>query len=405
MSSFLSEEDMEQTFSRILIEKYTDTPGGYLAFIRDNPWAFSNDYLASLILPSWNEPTFKTNSNAQSAMKNFGIDKIFMEHWKPRRLKDNTHIIKGFIKFLVKDYLNINLDEISGKDFLSIFNKHNTEKNLKEEKWIQRYETNINMNLLIPFDKTSEYTKYSHCLYHYYPGKDWMSHNNIDPLMFNHAVRKTEISENRFISLLEKVYLFHSEEVQEFVGRPRHDEKYITEAKLALVNDPSFFKFSFLKNYISVKTIDNLDGSFASLKLQLANLFKDDLESAGCNVKSTYETWSKNKFLLENPIDFYKKCMLTNSRHVDYHHLLPKSNFPQYIYDPNNIVPLNYGFHMWIHRKALAGEFRDLFKKRYDKCIENWINLYNKSRHSIDIFKPILLDMKKKYDDSSGEDL
>lgn len=404
MGAFLTIDEMNDSLLSIR-SGYFDGPGGYVAFVIDNPWAHSNDKLAELIFPSWDSSTFKTNNNAKKRLADRGMNQEKIEHWKPRKGKDNSHIIKGFVRFLVDNYLRIDLDGASGESFLSFFNNHDLKKNESEE-WMNRYETMIDYNLSPPYYSRSEYTKYSHCLFNYYPGRDWFISKYIDPLMFNSAIRRADINERRLVSVIEKIYLFHSDDVCNEVGRPREHQDFITEAKIMLVNNPKNFTRSMITKYISRKAFDKIPGGWESLVAKLVTQFNTDLEYGGKSHSiSSFEGWSTNKFYERVDKSKYERCMLSRERFPDLHHLLSRKDYPQYVFEPTNIVPLSYGLHMFIHRECLTGKFEGVFKKPYEDLCNEWERKFKKGQDVSKLFLPILLKIREEYMKESSEEI
>ena len=400
MGVLLSKADAEARF-KVILSRYIDSPAGYHRFIKDNPWAISNDSLPKLIFQSWDKPTFKANVNAKKAMQQLDINTdLNHSEWKPQSGKNNTEIIRGYITFLVKDYLGIDINHVTAKDFLNYFNNHGILEDAGHEKWMDRYYLHVNKNIDPPFDKTKEFTKLSHCLFSYFPGKDWLIEKDIDPLMFNQAVRNIAIDEDRAVSLLEKLYISHLD-IERFVGIPRISPDFVIEAKKTLILNPDIYTKKLANNIISTRVFQKLysDGiSFEDLIHKLTHKFKDD---DGVDLTSMpNSSWSPAKFKRDNPDNFYSYCIMNKLACPQLHHLVPRAEYPQYSYEKSNVIPINASFHRFIERKCI----RNHYKIAYGKAIKEWLHRHERGESSIDIFMPIIKDMYDEYLSRSIDD-
>lgn len=106
--------------------------------------------------------------------------------------------------------------------------------------------------------------------------------------------------------------------------------------------------------------------TFRSLKEELSKKFEEEL---GITKRNT-EDWSSKKFKKNNPSLQLESCKYCSRSPVDLHHLLGKSENPDLINSPTNIVPLCTMIHSIITRKhwkdneeSLYEEAISLFKK------------------------------------------
>ena len=99
----------------------------------------------------------------------------------------------------------------------------------------------------------------------------------------------------------------------------------------------------------------------------LANKFGIDL---GLEEETTEKgsRWNTRTYREQNSRRSLDRCAYTNSIPVDLHHLLPRKDFPQFTYHPENVVALNPQVHSLITRK----KWSEKSEEKYEDAIRRW---------------------------------
>ena len=207
------------------------------------------------------------------------------------------------------------------------------------------------------------FTRISFAICNIFPGKEYCHDSGIIPsLFFQTATTNSELQD--IVGMVEHIYLkFYkginssssSEEIENakriFIAR--HDES-------------SFFKQDFLLSH-GLSVLHFQIAPQKAIIQQLARKFRLDV---GLNDSVNTQNWSAEKFKRENPDENFSVCKYCNRSPVDLHHFLKRSQRPDLVYHPENVVPICTLVHSCISRKRLSEDINN----KYAKANKDWNN-------------------------------
>lgn len=242
--------------------------------------------------------------------------------------------------------------KISRTDALSTFNngEYLRQTEYKYDSWMNR-----------------GYTQFSFICFHLFPGKEWCKKVGLIPQMF-FQTHQADLSDPEIISMFEIIWLRHirglkfdstqdSIDLQKKIFVARHNDKDLFNRK------DEWGKFGI------GGTIEARKNGIKKWEKELATKFAIDLGLIKEDLPEAI-SWSSNKFRKKFPDIQTTKCYYTNSIPSDLHHLLPRSEFPELIYDPENVIPLNTAIHAFITR----GKWDESLREEYSDAKEQWLN-------------------------------
>ncbi|MDC0857490.1 hypothetical protein OAP83_02110 [Rickettsiales bacterium] len=99
-------------------------------------------------------------------------------------------------------------------------------------------------------------------------------------------------------------------------------------------------------------------------------------------------TWNAYRFRKQNPMLQLNKCRYTNTSPVDLHHLLNRSEYPEYTYHSENIVAINPHLHAYITRRSWSEQLENI----YNKAQQEWLLQPNGKKTKVfdNVFKQII---------------
>jgi len=210
--------------------------------------------------------------------------------------------------------------------------------------------------------RSKGFTKISFAAFHLFPGKEWCEKNFIDPSLFLQTQFK-EIKIDHTLSLMELIWLRHIRKI----SADDSNKKIETEKKIFYARhmDDDFFNRRKVWNKFGISA-KLREGGIKRLEKLLAEKFANDL-----GISSIFnETWNASRYRRENPNIDFSKCIYTNTSPVDLHHLLERSQFPEFIYHSENVVPISVQMHAYITR----GNWTQEIKEKYLLAQKKWIN-------------------------------
>ena len=200
------------------------------------------------------------------------------------------------------------------------------------------------------------YTRVSFAVCNIWPGKPFADERNLLPALFLQT-KQTAVSRQDAVGLVKHIYLCFlypsvgatEEAKRRFVAR-HQEHAFITGAELRDHGMSSL--------HLNMHGLPNL------LKA-VAEEFAADLDLPGWTVSH----WNGQAFKQRNPGIDWDRCHYCGRRPVDLHHLLQRSEYPEYANDPKSVVPVCVQVHAAITRNTLGDEFR----KAYSTAQKAWL--------------------------------
>ena len=210
--------------------------------------------------------------------------------------------------------------------------------------------------------RSKGFTNISFVAFHLFPGKEWCEKNFINPSLFLQTQFK-EVTIKEKLSLMELIWLRHIKKI----SSDNENNKIETAKKIFYARHMDNDFFNRRKEWSKFGLSSNLHkGGYRRLEKHLADKFANDL-----GITSVFnETWSASRFRRENHNIDFSKCKYTNTSPIDLHHLLERSQYPEFIYHSENVVPINAQMHTYITR----GKWTKEIKERYLLAQKSWIN-------------------------------
>lgn len=303
--------------------------------------------------------------------------------------KKNTDIN---INRLLKEFLESKFG-VSEKDFedglsrdkIQKIIKHSVAKKSKKElSWISsRYLTK---------EQNNERKEKGHTLWYtylatFYPGRTLLNKSNIHPYYFSQN-QSQKILIDELLNALEIYYKHHHlkmSNIRQLLEKQSSRSKDDVDGKMwnyfrrswrhrdTLIDTKDLSIFGLNQHMIKCameRYLDNLSRGSDEEKSQRAcfikkynnskgelfsiSLLHELLEIQKCKLKNTYqvlETWSRKKFLDNNP-DYSQCCIgCGDNRIVDLHHIQERATHPELTFTKTNIIPICSHVHNMITRK------------------------------------------------------
>ena len=229
--------------------------------------------------------------------------------------------------------------------------------------------------------KSRGYTNFSFVCFHLYPGKEWCEKVGLMPQMFLQT-EEAELSDGEILAMFEIIWLRHIRSLK--YDATQEQINLQKEIFFARHNDKDLFnrKDEWSRYGIGGKISARKNGLKEWEKL-LATKFAIDLGLIEEDLPESIR-WNASTFRKKFPDMQLTKCYYTNKIPTDLHHLLPRSEFPELIYEPENVVPLDTAVHAFITR----GKWDESLKKEYLDAQQNWLKAEKGKK--IDCFQLIM---------------
>lgn len=210
------------------------------------------------------------------------------------------------------------------------------------------------------------YTQFSFICFHLYPGKKWCESVGLLPQMF-YQTHTSNLSDEEILAMFEIIWLRHlrllpseanQEEIdlQKKIFVARHDDKDYLDRKKQWTQ------------YGIGETIRSKKKGVKNWEKLLANKFAIDLGLVEEELPQMLR-WNSSKFRKQYPDINTTRCAYTNTIPSDLHHLLPRSEYPEFIYNPENVIPLSPTIHAYITRE----KWDESLKKEYLDAQKDWL--------------------------------
>jgi len=227
-------------------------------------------------------------------------------------------------------------------------------------------------------------TVVSFVVFNLFPGKLWCEKNFMDPFLF-FQTKQEKVDLKKIISLMELIWIRHIKKIP----HDSENEEIETAKKIFFSrhNDNDLFnrrkewqKFGLSTNFW------NSSGGIKRLEKLLADKFGKDLGI----ISNQDNLWNSSRFKKMYPNLNLSRCRYTDTYPVDLHHLLGRSEYPEFIYHKENVVPINTQIHAFITRKKWGSDT----EKKYLKAQRAWID--SPSGHKIEVFDKIMKLISKE---------
>lgn len=190
------------------------------------------------------------------------------------------------------------------------------------------------------------YTQLAYVVFHIYPGRNWAETSGLRPSLFSQTSKIHTRGE--LVELLEHVYLRFLADLPQ---SPSPDD--ISDAKRVFyvrASEASFITNEVLSSYgfrahmtpHGIKDIVNA----------VRQKFGADLGLEALAISN----WSTSEFRKRFPKRELSVCQYCGRKPVDLHHLLERSEYPELIYEDDNVVPLCTLVHSAITRNVISVE-------------------------------------------------
>ena len=206
------------------------------------------------------------------------------------------------------------------------------------------------------------YTNVALGAYEFFPGSDWLRRNAVLPYMFQQthsiALKSTDAQ-----SMIEHVYLnFISGgdgPISAEQERSAKERLYVRYREPSFVTGDELSRFGVPSNFYLQK------GSLKSILEALHRKYGAELGY----LEEVEPTWSSSKFKKLFPGRNTDSCEYCGLRPVDLHHLLPRKDYPDLIYDSENVVPLCVN----AHERITRGNWTSKEESAYKKALKDWL--------------------------------
>tara|TARA_Y100000589_G_C27118921_1_gene615525 strand:- start:224 stop:1300 length:1077 start_codon:yes stop_codon:yes gene_type:complete len=328
-------------------------------FLIQNPWAPPR-YLKERFpdfdeydLSNWEK---KNNVRLVLNRSDWKVSKSGMSKNKARK------ILKAVWEFRITNQFNIKLNSkdvvpelisqtIPRDDALSSFVNANylRQTGFKYDAWLER-----------------GYTQFSFICFHIFPGKEWCESKSILPQMF-FQTKQSDLSDQEVLVMMENIWLKHLKNLTN--DSSQDDIDLAKKIFVARHNDDDLLdRRRDWERFGLGANIQRRKSGIKSWEKLLANKFISDLGLNEDNLEDS-ERWSSSKFKKKFPNMNTTKCLYTNSIPTELHHLLPRAEYPELIYDEENVVTITPSIHAFITR----GKWDKSLKKEYLDCQQKWL--------------------------------
>jgi len=325
------------------------------AFLIENKWAPRR--LIKEKFPSFN------NYDLDNWMKKDRVKQVLnREYWSPSldMSKDQAIDVLGAIfRYSIDCEQNFSLDDPEAAASLL---------QLKASSGVMQTYLYSNYLDQLPYDykawRQKGYTAIAFMCFHVYPGKSYCEKAGILPCMFLQT-SSAERENQELLAMLETIYLRHlkklsNESTQQSIDSAK-EEFYCRCEDKGFINKKELYKYGWTlaatKRY----------GSTNKWLQVLADKFAVDLGYQSDEIQSIQ--WNTKRYRNENPERELTRCFLTNSIPTGLHHLLPRKDYPELTYHPENVVAISPAIHAFITRKSWSKETETV----YMKAITDWI--------------------------------
>ena len=196
------------------------------------------------------------------------------------------------------------------------------------------------------------YTQIAFVVFKIYPAGTWASDAGILPAMFNQTKTKA-CTRTELIDLLEKIYLRFLSDLPR--NSPKEDIRDAKRIFYVRAQENSFITNAMLRPYGFTDHMTPHGVKDIVLALQARYALEMGLPTdAGDN-------WNSSEFRKRFPERALDRCHYCDRKPVDLHHLLPRNEYPELVFESENVVPLCTLVHNAITRNGIscdcAGEF------------------------------------------------
>ncbi len=328
-------------------------PNNWKDFLIKYPWAPPR-FLKDLF------PDFKDYDLANWRKKKQVQAVVDLEKWKLNKegmsAEKTVRILRAIWKYRIEQEFSINLDS---KDavvkLISV--------SLPREHALHSFISGVYLKQTgFQWDQWNArgYTAFAFICFHIYPGKDWCKNKGVLPSMF-FQTRTNDLSDEEILAVMENIWLRHLH------GLDNHssfdDVVYAKKRFFARYEDQDLNK-----DWSSYGISSRIAQRKKGMKYWEKNLAKKFGRDLGLIEEDLEESlrWSAIRYRNENPSRELDRCLYTDTIPVDLHHLLSRSKYPDYIYHPENIVPLNPSLHAFITREKWSKEAEKMYLEACD---------------------------------------
>lgn len=210
--------------------------------------------------------------------------------------------------------------------------------------------------------RKSGYTNIALAAYEFWPGRSLLHECGVLPHMFQQT-HSSALKRIDALSMVEHIYLnFLSGDNGNLSSEQLRHAKEILYARY---REPGFITGQTLSSFGVPANFYSQGGGLKPILTKLHHKYGVELGY----VTEAGTVWSSRKFRERFPNRNLDKCLYCNLSPVDLHHLLPRQDHPNLIYDGDNVVPLCVNVHQRITRKRWTKKEEDA----YNKASKRWL--------------------------------
>lgn len=200
----------------------------------------------------------------------------------------------------------------------------------------------------------SGYTQVSFVVCNIWPGKAFADEQNLLPALFLQT-KQAALRRQDAIGLIKHIYLcFLCDPI-----KSSDDVDYAKRRFCARYKELGFITGDKLRKYGMSALYLKSYGGIPGLLEVVAGEFAVDLGLQD----SAASSWNGRAFRQNNPGIDWNKCCYCGRSPVDLHHLLPRSKYPEFVHDVENVVPVCVQVHAAITRRTLDDNFRQAYSR------------------------------------------
>lgn len=200
------------------------------------------------------------------------------------------------------------------------------------------------------------YTRVSFLVCNIWPGRAFADERNLLPALF-FQTKQMAVGRQDAVGLVKHIYLCF---LYPSVGSSEDAKRRF----FARYKEHGFVTGADLREH-GMSALHLNDHGVPGLLEAVAEEFAADLGLRD----SVASHWNGQTFRRRNPEIDWSQCRYCRRRPVDLHHLLPRSEYPEFANDPKNVVPLCVQVHAAITRNTLSDEFR----RAYSSAQKAWL--------------------------------
>ena len=264
------------------------------------------------------------------------------EHWKLRRdmpARQIAKIMKAGWKYYIEEECSIDVEaNTSVRELIHVKTPSQSFQFLVDGHYLDR----------LPGYKgwiADGYTRVSFAICNIWPGRAFADKRNLLPALFLQT-KQIAVDRQDAMGLVKHIYLC-------FMTPQRGSSEDAKRRFVMRYKEHGFITGVELQEHGMSSLHLNKHG-VPSLLEAVAQEFAADLGLQ----KSSLSAWNGQAFRRDNAKMDWDKCRYCLRRPVDLHHLLPRSEYPDYAYDPTNVVPVCVQVHAAITRNTLGDEFQ-----------------------------------------------